>query len=372
MGMTPSVPGGFRRDGPPRTAASNACHMEGYATVDTNWQVNRERNPLIGTTSAGTAAVLADPTTSVLIVKLGWTETLAPDSGTTCSLGDVLRTTPILHVFRGGRVTWLTDARAAALLPGKPYIDELLTYGPETYAQLAGREFSHVVNLECDARLTEILQALRYDKWSGFPIWQTQVLGRHDVDGDYREGLLAGAQKGRTWPEILFEMIGATYADEPMILGGVRQTTITHDIGLNYKVGPKWPTKAWPEECWQALGRELGKTYTLDFQRHLNDLEGYIAWVNSCRLLITSDSLGMHIAQALGKKMIALFGPTSSDMVPATPGTIFLHAQPRPACQPCYRPECERDLACLRAIQVADVAAAAERLLNEPPPPGRG
>ena len=68
------------------------------------------------------------------------------------------------------RVTWLTDSRAAALLPGKPYIDELLTYGPDTYAQLAGREFGRVVNFECDARLTDLLES--FDLKTG-PVFQS-------------------------------------------------------------------------------------------------------------------------------------------------------------------------------------------------------
>ena len=159
-------------------------------------------------------------------------------------------------------------------------------------------------------------------------------------------------------------MVGAVYADEPMILGHVRRTTNTHDIGLNYTVGPKWPTKAWPRRRWRELADGLAEKYTLDFQQHLNDLEGYINWVNSCRLLVTNDSLGMHIAQALGKKVVAIFGPTSFEIIPPTPGMIFLHAEPRLDCQPCYRSQCERGLAYLDAIGVADVAAAVERLLG--------
>jgi heptosyltransferase II len=312
----------------------------------------------------GRPGLAVERATQVLIVKLGWTETLVADQGAGCSLGDVLRTTPLLHLFRDSQVTWLTDSRAADLLPGKPFIEELLHFGPETYGQLAGREFDQVINLECDARLTDILGGIRYKKWFGFPIWTGEILGRHDQTADVKEGLLSGIQKGKTWPEILFEMVKAEYSGEPMILGGVQETQITHDIGFNIKVGAKWPTKAWPEENWGELAKMLDGRYTIGYQEHLNNLSGYVNWVNQCRLLVTNDSLGMHIAQALGKKVVALFGPTSFETVPQTEEMVFLHARPLMACQPCYRMTCDRGQECMRKIGPDQAAEAIERLMG--------
>jgi len=300
----------------------------------------------------------------VLIVKLGWTETLVADQGTTCSLGDVLRTTPILHLFKTDHVTWLTDSRAVDLLPGRPYIDEVLTYGSEAYGTLLGRKFDWVINLECDNRLTDILSGITYRKWSGFPIWTAKVLGHHESDQDIKDGLLSGMDKGRTWVEMLFEMVGAEYHGQGMILGNVEPTDITHDLGFNIKVGPKWPTKAWPEDRWGELAERLQGKYTFDFQRHLNDLKGYIAWINRCRLLVTNDSLGLHIAQALGKKVVGLFGPTRFDTFPEDEKTAFVYAQPRLSCQPCYRAECDRSCECMRNITAERVARAVEQLMG--------
>jgi heptosyltransferase-2 len=39
-------------------------------------------------------------------------------------------------------------------------------------------------------------------------------------------------------------------------------------------------------------------------------MDEYFEWINSCRVLVTNDSFGMHIAMALKKKFIAIFGPT--------------------------------------------------------------
>jgi heptosyltransferase II len=307
------------------------------------------------------SALVTERAAQILIVKLGWTETLVKDQGTTCSLGDVLRTTPILHLFMDSYVVWLTDSRAAPLLPGPPYIDELLLYGPDTYRQLVGREFDQVINLECHEELSQILQGVRCDTWHGFPI-RTGEQG--NSSSAVEEGLLTEISSGKTWSEVLFEMLGARYEGESMVLGHVRPADVTYDIGLNLHVGSKWPTKAWPRDRWQELAQILQRRYRVEFQQYLNDLSGYVDWINRGRLLVTNDSLGLHIGQALGKKMVALFGPTSSEIIPLMPGTIFLHAEPRLACRPCYRSHCDRGLPCLMNIHVSDVVAAVERLLE--------
>jgi heptosyltransferase-2 len=38
-------------------------------------------------------------------------------------------------------------------------------------------------------------------------------------------------------------------------------------------------------------------------------------WIASCRILVSSDSLGLHIALALGIPVVGLFGPTSAKEV---------------------------------------------------------
>jgi len=308
--------------------------------------------------------IRSERSTRVLIIKLGWTETLVADQGLTCSLGDVLRTTPLLYPFLKDHVTWVTDERAVDLLPGKPYINELLVYGPELQRQLAGREFDHVINLECDVRLTEILAGVRFGKWSGFPLWTANVLGHRDQVDDVKDGTVSGITNGKTWSEILFEMAGEKYTGQPMVLGDGFSAKVTHDIGFNIKVGPKWPTKAWPEENWQELAEILRGKYTFDFQQHLNNLKGYIDWVSRCRLLVTNDSLGLHIAEALGKNIVALFGPTSFETMNVSATTIFLQSVPKLDCQPCYQSQCDRYCQCMRNIRVSDVAFAIERLMN--------
>ena len=67
-----------------------------------------------------------------------------------------------------------------------------------------------------------------------------------------------------------------------------------------YQVGSKWPTKAMSKYKWEQLYNKLESLgYKVDWQRGLNSLKEYIDWINSSRIIITQDSLGLHLAMAL-------------------------------------------------------------------------
>ena len=84
----------------------------------------------------------------ILIIKLGYSETLVNDIGITTSLGDVLRSTVILPSFKDAHVTWLTDIAALPLLEGHKLIDRLMTYDLTTCFQLQAERFDQIINLE--------------------------------------------------------------------------------------------------------------------------------------------------------------------------------------------------------------------------------
>jgi heptosyltransferase II len=58
------------------------------------------------------------------------------------------------------------------------------------------------------------------------------------------------------------------------------------------------------------------------------DLAGFAAELRSLRLLVTNDTGGMHLANALGVPVVALFGPTN----PIRTGPVF--AAPHRILQP--------------------------------------
>jgi ADP-heptose:LPS heptosyltransferase len=58
------------------------------------------------------------------------------------------------------------------------------------------------------------------------------------------------------------------------------------------------------------------------------DLPGFAAALRACRMLVTNDTGGMHLANALGVPVLALFGPTN----PIRTGPVF--ASPHRVLQP--------------------------------------
>src|SRR3990170_1114193 len=86
--------------------------------------------------------------TKVLIIKLGYSETFDKEISRLSSLGDVFRSTVILHLFKNDNVTWLTDENAAPLLYKNPYINRILIYDFTTAFQVQNEVFDIVVNLE--------------------------------------------------------------------------------------------------------------------------------------------------------------------------------------------------------------------------------
>ncbi|HDX8141664.1 TPA: hypothetical protein RQJ07_001900, partial [Campylobacter fetus subsp. venerealis] len=116
----------------------------------------------------------------------------------------------------------------------------------------------------------------------------------------------------RVWQELIFDMLGLKWQNQKYNLGYKPKNGILHEVGLNYLVGSKWPTKAMSLIKWNELANILNKlNINFSWQEGKENLKEYIEWINSCETIITQDSLGMHIAMALDKRVIALFGPTN-------------------------------------------------------------
>jgi heptosyltransferase-2 len=152
--------------------------------------------------------------------------------------------------------------------------------------------------------------------------------------------------------------------------------------------GARWDTKRWPEEHFVAalhafrratsaeirfflgpreegwfpggrLARALPELEPVKVVRHRPVLEvaGALA---ACRLVLSNDSGLMHLAEAVGTPVVALFGPTvrAFGYAPSLAASVLLE---RPlACRPCSRngrrPCWRGDQACLAGLSPATVA----------------
>lgn len=149
------------------------------------------------------------------------------------------------------------------------------------------------------------------------------------------------------------------------ILGYQPGSTETIDVGLNWAVGSKWPNKAWPAENWEALKKLLEGNYSYSLQQGMDDLYEYMDWINSCRLLITNDSLGLHIALALRKKVVVMYGPTNSNETYFYGRGAVLYPDRDYDCIPCLSPACKKERRCMEFISPERVAESVASLFSQ-------
>jgi lipopolysaccharide heptosyltransferase I len=157
--------------------------------------------------------------------------------------------------------------------------------------------------------------------------------------------------------------------------------------------GARWDNKRWPAEYFVELVKQLspadpelkfailgggadaplGKTIAAADPQRCLDLTGktslleMIEWVRLCELVITNDTGPMHIAAALRKPVVALFGPTDPRGTGPYGQRQNVLQLSSPACIPCMKDYCTyaEPLACLRGLTPAMVSARAlEHLQN--------
>ncbi len=304
---------------------------------------------------------------SVLFLKLGYSETFHADVSTAPSLGDVFRSTVLLHEFRGDDVTWVTSPACLPLLDGNPFVRRLLTDEPETLAALASERFDVVVNLEKVPEFCRLADSIQAGQRFGFRLDRDGNVAAHP--GSEAALHISGSDEvkrsnWRGWSELLYEMIGSRWSGEEYILGYQPKTPVEFDLGFNVHGGKKWPNKAWPLENWKRLEALLGGRHSITHQRCLNDLYGYMDWIHSCRLLVSNDSLGIHLALAMGKKLVVLFGPSPSREIDLWGRGIAILPELQLECIPCFVGTCAYNgRTCLETIRPKTVVSAIDQLL---------
>ena len=261
----------------------------------------------------------------ILLIKTGYSETLDPEiNSRSVSLGDILRTTVLLNLYKNDHVTWVVDERGLPIVLSTPFVERPLVYDLSTVLQLQTERFDTVINLEKVPGICAWAEGLSATRKYGFRY------DPHEMDiGGYDFSQLAlstiaeknafGQMDNGCWSELLFKLVGRTWAGEEYCFKRPDYGE-SFGIGFNYRVGSKWPAKAWFRENWDSLRdliRENGPASVISWQPKevLDDLNKYFDWINSCRVIVTNDSLGLHLAIALRKKVVALFGPSNPNEV---------------------------------------------------------
>jgi lipopolysaccharide heptosyltransferase II len=179
---------------------------------------------------------------------------------------------------------------------------------------------------------------------------------------------------GRGPVEFVFATNDADRQAAANLLGGVERYALLFP-------GTNWPTKRWPVENFAALVRPIEQRLGLKCVAAGSEKEHALAeqvgasinlagkttlrqttaLIERASLVITNDSGPMHIAAALRRPMVALFGPTNP--VRTGPyGSEYSVLRVDIPCSPCYSRKCSHQ-SCLRWLKSEEVLRAAERAM---------
>jgi heptosyltransferase-2 len=247
----------------------------------------------------------------ILIIKTGYSETFRPDlTYASVSYGDILRTTPILHLFKGDEVHWLTDIKAVPLLYGLKEISSIHLVNTLDVLGLETYSWDMIINLESSrgaCRLAESISGLQ-SEYNTSIVCNTKHIG-HFLD-ERKQKICTGSFSGVNWSEKLFSLFGKKWKGESYFIPHKKVKVKKGLVFLNRSVGPKLPEKKW--DGWDGLEQLLQAEGFSTASQKSSVLEDFISEIQLSEFVISTDSLGLHIALALNKPVLGIFGPTKA------------------------------------------------------------
>jgi heptosyltransferase-1 len=331
------------------------------------------------------------------------------------SLGDVIQALPVLRLLKrhepSSQIYWWIDADLAPLLEGDPDLAGLVRFErrrwisprlwPEVWRSIRWmreQNFDLVLDLQALAR-SGIFAWLANGKFlaglddprEGAPGFYDLVVPRdsfhtHAVDWylDALRALHVPVSTDFNW-----------LPERPAVDAELRRKWNTPAARwIVLQPGARWANKRWPVEHFSnlirnlaashprfqfailggAADRDLGAALALADPRRCLDLTGKISlpemveWIRLAELMISNDTGPMHVAVALGKPLVALFGPTEPRRTGpyARPEAVL---QSNLSCAPCMKSYCtySQPLECLRALSPETVHTRAARILDAAP-----
>ena len=315
-------------------------------------------------------------TSNILIIKLG-------------ALGDVIRTTPLLHRLKreypDARIWWVT--LSPEIVP--KLVDVVLPLNAEHFPSFQATKFDIIYNLDKDREACGLMASLHADIKKGY----TLVNGKPSpIDDDAVHKFLTGTfddlnkANTKSYTEEIFEICGFKFEGEKYILdldnSGYTWKLPKNKkiVGLNTGCGGRWVSRLWAEKNWIALAKKLKKAGYAPLllggeQEHEKNariakksgalypghfpLKQFMSLVDRCDLVVTAVTMAMHITIGLNKKIVLfnnIFNRNEFELYGL--GEIL---EPEFDC-PCYfAPVCPND--CMQYIYVDRVFKTVKKLL---------
>lgn len=323
--------------------------------------------------------------------------------------GDVLRTTPLLYALKKKYdpcyITWVTDIKAIDILKENPLIDKVLPYTPSTILNFQVVAFDILINLDKAVEACALASITKAADKFGFGLNQYGTICPLNKKAEYafRLGIsneLKFFKNTNTYQEIIFDVCGLKYNNEPYIINipkddysyaqsvfrknGINKKRLT--IGLNTGSGAVFKTKRWTTSGFATLSDMLSEKlgacvillggadeternsqiYNLTRIKPVNigtdhSLARFAAIISLCDLLVTGDTLALHLAIGLKVSTVAIFTSTCAQELDLyTRGAKLI---PPVSCAPCYKGYC-KEMKCAKSIKPVSVFDACLKIIK--------
>ncbi len=325
------------------------------------------------------------------------------------SLGDVVQALPVLRLLKrhdpAAEVWWWIESSLASLVEGDPDLAGVVRFERRRWAQprhwgelgrsirgLRAQRFDWVIDLQSLARSGAVAWLARGGLVVGLDDPREGAPGFFDIAVP-RPGRMAHAVD---WYLAVLTRLGVPVDGrfewlprrEEAALAVAARAPADGTRWVAVQPGARWPTKRWPVEHFRTVIREflhdhpevrvavmggredqgLGAVIGEGLAGRCVDLTGrtslpeMIEWVRRCELMVSNDTGPMHVAAALGRPVVALFGPTEPRRT-GPYGQVERALRVALPCAPCFKDTCRwsTPMECLRSITPLAVRAAMER-----------
>ena len=322
------------------------------------------------------------------------------------AIGDVVHALPVLNLVRRkwheAHIAWVITPGCAGLIENHPMVDEVIRFDRRLFAagwrnRGAARGLRHLMR-DLNRRQFDLvidLQGLFRSAWmawrSGAPVRIGFANAREFAPLFYTHRIESSWENDHAIERYLKMAAalgcGSEPVEFPFAISDEDRRWVDEQIppGSRYAVmlpGTNWLTKRWPAEKFADLVEPLRRRFGLDtvvaggpgdaemaakIPADYNlvgktNLRTILALLERADLVIANDSGPMHMAAALGRPLVALYGPTC----PIRTGPFRrLDSVVRLdiPCGPCFSRTCSHQ-SCLQHLGIEPVLRLAERQMN--------
>ncbi len=325
------------------------------------------------------------------------------------AIGAVVRTTALLRAihrkFPNCHLTWVTQSPSDTLLRDHPLIDRVLTTSREDLLALSALNFDVAFCLDKSLVAAGVLKQTRVDQVFGFVTDDQSgviVPATAAADNLWRIGLsnqIKFFANTRPETELAAEALElSTYQRDPydLRLRGDEFNEVNHRrrqwaqpgqliVGLNTGCSDVIRYKKLPIESQRKIATELlrrGHAVVLlggpeDTTRNqciahglpvvdsptARGLRDGLVSVAACDIVVTGDSLGMHLAIAMKKWVVAWFGPTCAHEIDLYDRGVKVLTSAN--CSPCWSRSCHKSPMCYDLVDLKSILDGVEQGANQ-------